>query len=60
MARTPPPLKAAYYRQRERELRALADAMTDTSVRVQMTGIADEYAKLAGLAEAWERDQPAS
>jgi hypothetical protein len=34
--------------------------MTDTSVRVQMTGIADECAKLAGLAEAWERDQPAS
>jgi hypothetical protein len=58
MARTSPPLNAAYYRRRERELRALADAMKDASVREQMFGIANEYAKLAELAEAWERDHP--
>jgi hypothetical protein len=59
MATTPPPLKAAYYRHRERELRALAEAMKDISVREQMFGIAEEYAKLAELAEAWEHDHPA-
>jgi hypothetical protein len=42
MAR-PPPHNAAYYRQREREIRALAEAMSDATVRKQLHNIAEEY-----------------
>jgi hypothetical protein len=58
MERIKLPLSAAYYRRRERELRALAGAMTDASLQKQMLDIANEYARLAEQAEAWERDHP--
>ena len=57
MAR-PPSHNAAYYRRREREARALADAMSDAEVQKQMRNIAEEYTRLAEQAEAWERDHP--
>jgi hypothetical protein len=53
-----PPFSGPYYRQREREARALAGGMTDASVRKQLLDIAEEYANLAQQAEAWERDHP--
>jgi hypothetical protein len=53
-----PPHNAAFYRQREREIRALAEVMSDATVRKQMVNIANEYSKLAEQAEAWERDHP--
>jgi len=54
----PPPHSAVFYRQRERETRALAEAISDAAVREQMLNIANEYGRLAEQAEAWERDHP--
>jgi hypothetical protein len=51
-------LNAAYYRRRAQETRNLASAMTDASIQMQMRSIAEEYARLAERAEAWERNYP--
>ena len=49
-----PRFNADYYKRREREWRNLIHRTADSPLQKQILWVADEYARLAELAKAWE------